>query len=243
MDSAQTLLEEVLEAHGGRARWAGIATLEAQVSASGFLFTAKRRPVLDHLWVEADAHRPHFVFRDHPHPGERAEWLGDEAVRIHDREGRVRASREHPREAFRGLRRELWWDELDLIYFAGYATWGYLTTPFLLQSPGVALERLGDSREGWVRLAATFPRDLPTHCRRQVFCFDDARRLRRLDYTAEVVGGWARAAHLCMDHRDFDGLLQVPTRRRVVPRGPGGLTLPGPTLVAIEVHALRAVPR
>lgn len=51
--------------------------------------------------------------------GERRE----EEVRILDPAGRVMASRLRPREAFRGLRRQFRWDELDFLYFGGYATW------------------------------------------------------------------------------------------------------------------------
>ena len=36
-----------------------------------------------------------------------------------------------PRAAFRSLRRQLYWDDLDFIYFGGYATWNCLLTPFL----------------------------------------------------------------------------------------------------------------
>ena len=55
------------------------------------------------------------------------------------------------------------------------------------------------------------------------------------DYTAEVVGSWARAAHLSTDFRRFGGL-RVSTVRRVYPRGPLGRPRPFPTLVAIDIH-------
>jgi hypothetical protein len=72
----------------------------------------------------------------------------------------------------------------------------------------------------------------------QTFYFDENRHLRRLDYTAEVVGRWAHAAHFCEDYRDFNGF-KAPTRRTVRPLVWGGMTLPGPTLVAIEIHDIR----
>jgi hypothetical protein len=89
-------------------------------------------------------------------------------------------------------------------------------------------------------LQVTFPTDIPTHCRKQVFYVDESRHLRRLDYTAEVVGRWAHAAHLCENYRNFGGL-KAPTRRRVRPILFGSRPLPAPTLVAIEVHNIRAV--
>jgi hypothetical protein len=90
------------------------------------------------------------------------------------------------------------------------------------------------------RVQVDFPGELPAHCTRQTFYFDETRRLRRIDYTAEVVGGWARAAHLCAGYENFEGLI-APTRRRVLPRGWGRSLLPGPELVVLEVHELRPV--
>ncbi|NTV43073.1 MAG: hypothetical protein HGA63_07210 [Syntrophobacteraceae bacterium] len=62
--------------------------------------------------------------------------------------------------------------------------------------------------------------------------------MRRLDYTAEVVGQWAHAAHFCEGYRDFGGF-KAPTRRRVRPLWWGSRPLPGPTLVALEIHDIR----
>jgi hypothetical protein len=35
--------------------------------------------------------------------------------------------------AFASLRHKLWWDRLDILYFAAYAIWTYVSTPFLLR--------------------------------------------------------------------------------------------------------------
>jgi hypothetical protein len=56
----------------------------------------------------------------------------------------------------------------------------------------------------------------------------------RLDYTAEVFGQWAKAAHYCWDHKNFSGLI-VPTRRRVFPRTSDAHPRTFPTLVWIEL--------
>jgi len=58
--------------------------------------------------------------------------------------------------------------------------------------------------------------------------------LRRFDYTPEVFGAWARAAHYCSHYANFSGLL-APTKRMVLPRTPGGRSRPWPVLVWIEV--------
>ena len=79
----------------------------------------------------------------------------------------------------------------------------------------------GDER--WRRLEVTFPPGLDTHRREQSFYFDERRFLRRHDYIAEVIGGWAHGGHLCAEHVEAGGLV-FPTRRRVKPgraRQPG----------------------
>jgi hypothetical protein len=151
----------------------------------------------------------------------------------------------HARSAFSGLsglRRNLRWDALDSTYFAGYAMWNYVTTPYLLTREGVELsqgEAWEEKGETWQRLEA-FPESIHTHSRRQTFYFDARRLLRRHDYVAEVVGGWAKAAHYCADHAQAGGLV-FPTRRWVRPIRPGNRSLPFPTMVWIELRELQVV--
>ena len=239
----QAILDTSIAAHGGAAFWRGLGGLEARLSAAGFLFLAKGRPVLRHARLWASATEPRLTFFDYPRPGWRGDWIGDEAVRILDPAGRVMARRERPRDAFRGLRRQFRWDELDFLYFGGYATWNYLVTPFIFLRPGFSFELLPPLRgpQGETsRLLATFPPDIPTHSGRQVFYFSEAGLLTRLDYTAEVVGGWAHAAHLCEGYRDFGGL-KAATKRRVWPILFGDRPMPFPNLVALDIDEIRPV--
>lgn len=233
----------ILEAHGGRALWEDTATLEAELSASGFLFRAKRRPVLNHVRITSWCHEPRFAFHDFPAPGLTGELRVNDEVRITNSTGEFIARRTAPRTCFKGLGHFFAWDDLDFIYFGGYATWNYLTTPFLFLRPGFEFELLApvEGAQGRLaRLAATFPADIPTHSRRQVFYFDEQGLLVRLDYTAEVVGGWARAAHFCEDYRDFGGL-KAATKRRVWPTFFGSAPLPFPNLVALDIDEIRPV--
>ena len=55
-------------------------------------------------------------------------------------DGHVVEERINPRAAFAGRTRQAPWDDLDLIYFVSYASWTYLTTPFLLARPDVTAE-------------------------------------------------------------------------------------------------------
>lgn len=243
-ENAMQIVHNAIEAHGGMDYWNSLEALDVEISASGFLFTAKRRPVLRHVRMRAATREARFSFFDFPKPGQTSELIGNDEVRILDSAGKIVARRENPRMAFRGLRRQFAWDDLDFIYFGGYATWNYLTAPFLLARKGFvveALDPLHGALSPLTRLLVTFPDDVPTHSRRQIFYFDDQRLLRRLDYTAEVVGGWAHAAHLCEEYRTFDRL-KAPTRRQVLPLLFGHKPMPGPTLVALEVHNISPVP-
>jgi hypothetical protein len=237
-------IREAIEAHGGLRRWSRLKALEADISAKGLLFTLKFRPVQVRVRMRAETREPRFVSYDYPAPGLHSTLIGDEEVRIENAEGEILARRTRPRRAFRGLRRNFFWDKLDFAYFGSYATWNYLTTPFLFLRRGFkfqALDPLPKMPSGWTRWRVGFPDDIPTHCRSQDFIFDENRLLRRLDYTAEVVGGWAHAAHLCEAYRDFGGFM-IPTRRRVRPLLRGPEPLAGPDLVALDIHDVRLVP-
>ncbi len=135
-----------------------------------------------------------------------------------------------------GVRRNLHWDALDTAYFAGYAFWNYLTAPLLLARDDITVteaEPWQESGQQWRRLQATFAPAIDTHCRQQTFYVDNGGLIRRHDFVAEPVGSWAKAALYCDQHREFDGLT-FPTRRRVLPRGPGGRVLSRPTLLALD---------
>ncbi len=140
--NAIKILHEVIEAHGGMAYWNSIGALDMEISARGFLFTAKRRPALNHVRMRAYTYEPRFTFFDFPQPGLTAELLANNRVQILNSQGEVIAERANPREAFHGMRRFFSWDDLDFIYSAGYATWNYLTTPFMLMRKGFTIEAL-----------------------------------------------------------------------------------------------------
>jgi hypothetical protein len=183
------------------------------------------------------------VFDPFPEPGVRGVFDRG-AARLERGDGEVIASRAEPRPAFfgrSGLRRNLRWDALDATYFAGYAMWNYLSFPALLLRPGIEVREIAPWRSRGAelrRLEVDFPEHLDTHSRRQTFYVDSRGLLVRNDYVADVVGQWARAAHLCADHVESGGLV-FPTRRRVRPIGPRKRPLPFPTMVWIRLAELR----
>ncbi|ARG59157.1 hypothetical protein PJK45_04640 [Mycobacterium kansasii] len=239
-----TLLDEALEAHGGLQRWQSAAEIHSRVRSGGLLVrTRVPGNRFEDYRITVDVQEPRTVIDPFPVDGQRGVF-DNGTVRIESHDGHVISSRANPRPAFfgrSGLRRNFRWDPLDSVYFAGYAMWNYLTTPYLLTRDGVEVDEAGTWREGgetWRRLNATFPAHIHTHSPRQSFYFDAGGRLRRHDYVAEVVGHWARAAHYCTEPVDAGGLV-FQTRRRVYPIGPGNRPLPAPTLVSMQLSDLR----
>ena len=168
----------------------------------------------------------------------RGVWTPDD-VQIHDRDGTLLARRSAPRAQFTRPLKQLRWDALDILYFAGYALWNYLSFPYLLTLPGVRLQDAPSSARGATRqLVATFDPSVPTHSAQQRFHVNDAGHLVRHDYTADVIGTWAHAAHLCLESTTAGGLHWY-TRRRVYPLLGANTVLPAPTLVWIELDEVR----
>jgi hypothetical protein len=218
-----SLLERVLDAHGGLDAWRAHEGLELRYRAGGLAFASKMRGLAMKPWhAQVRLDHPHTVLEDYPRAGERGVLDGG-TVRIGE------SARENARAAFRSPRRLVRWDDLDLLYFSGYAIWGYATFPFHLTLPGVETEQTGDRA-----LRVRYPADWPVHSREQDFHFDERGLLVRNDYTAEVIGSWARAVHLTLEHRTFDGLT-FGTRRRVHPRATDRITL-----VRIEIDEVHA---
>ena len=118
--------------------------------------------------------------------------------------------------------------------------WNYVTTPYLLTRDGIEVregEPWSEGGEVWRRLEVRFPPGMDTHSSEQTFYFDADGMLRRLDYLAEVVGGWAHAAHYCADHVEANGLV-FPTRRWVRPIGPGNRSVRFPTMVSLDLREI-----
>jgi len=158
-------------------------------------------------------------------------------VRLERPEGVVIRERARARDSFPFGRRLVAWDSLDLTYFLGYALWNYLTLPALLLRDDINWQE----RPGSI-LEAEFPPNLPTHCARQTFRFDPVTGLLlRLEYTAEIFGPFAHAAHLVTAHDECDGV-KFPSGRRVVPH-PRDTVLARLPLIWAELSDVRMVPR
>ena len=97
--------------------------------------------------------------------------------------------------------------------FISYATWHYLTEPFLFTYRGVQTEEIAPWAEHgqiWRGLRVTFPAWLATHNRRQLSYFDGTGMQRRMDCQPEV-NGFAPTAHYTYAERTFDGIVVPPS--------------------------------
>jgi len=226
--------EKAVSAYGGADRWKKARNIEAEVSVRGLAFTLKWRPffrrALIHMAVDRPFSRLTPIGRDGNITGVRDG--GD--VRLEDAGGTIIAERKDARTYFPGGRRLWFWDDLDMAYFANYAFWNYFTLPRLLMNSDI------EWREKSAGLMeAVFPESLPTHNRVQEFRFDTATGLLvQHNYTAEIISGLAKAAHVVAAHAGEDGLV-YPSARRVTPRTKQGRALGGPVLIDITVHSFR----
>lgn len=229
-----------MEAYGGWERWQQIKSIRARIHTWGWALRFKWRPrIFADIQVQIFPEQPYLTMRPFP----RAPFSGAfhrQKVWIEDASGKLQAERLDPRRYFSHWRRKFYWDDLDCLYFGSYALWNYLTQPFLLHHPEVRLTELKPWNEGgrsWHRLHARFPNTIPTHNRDQVFYFDENGLIVRHDYTAEVFGSWAKAAHFSMDFQECDGMV-FPTQRRVWPRKKDNQPMRAITLVGLEISDL-----
>lgn len=219
-----------LDAYGGEALWRQARSVRAAVSASGLAFSLKGRSPFRGIGVTCDARTP--IARLSPVDDSGAVGIlhgGD--VILENPQGREIGRRENARAYFPYGRRLFRWDSLDQTYFAGYAFWNYLCFPALLLREDIRWQE-----EGPGRLLASFPGSIPTHSSVQEFLFETSTGfLRQHNYTAEVMGGWARAAHVVVEHGDWNGI-PYPSHRVVTPRRKDGTPSGWPVLIDLFVH-------
>jgi hypothetical protein len=232
-----TLLKSAVEARGGWARWREVSTLTAHVSVGGGTLALKGwSGALDDTRFSIDPHRQRTEIQPFGEPGQRGVFEPDRTM-LRGADGQPLESRDHPRQAFAGHGLATPWDAHHLLYFAGYAMWTYLTTPFLFGMPGFQMEELAPWHEGgetWRRLKVRFPAATPSHSPVQTFYFGADGLLRRHDYSVDVIGGTS-SANYASDHRNFGGLV-FPTRRRVYTIGADNLPLRDRVILSIDFH-------
>ncbi len=220
-----SLINNVIEAHGGMKLWSQVERLIVNLRVGGNLLAMKCKwPGSRKLRVEVETNRICIRLSPYPESGYRGVFDG-KMVRVENEEGVIIKERQISLDAECRTSRLWIWDDLDLLYFLGYALWNYSLTPFYFLWPGFEVEEgeAWTNKDGsrWQTLRVTYPEAFPTHSRRQTFYFDQRHWLRRLDYTAYVFFDWTHGAHYCFDHRSFNDLV-LPTHRVVFPRMSSG---------------------
>ena len=230
------LAKRVLDLYGGEEIWSNGKYIEAEVSAKGWAFVLKGRPYFVHAKLWMMVNKPFCKIT----PIGKIQGIGGVLdggdVWLENPQGEILAKRENPRSYFCLGRRLLYWDNLDMAYFANYAFWNYFTFPALLMRKEIVWEEKNERN-----LQATFPDSIPTHSKTQTFHFDETTGLlSQHDYTADIISKYATAANVIVKHEEQNGLL-IPSLRRVTPRARNGKPLEQPVLIEIEVHDFKLI--
>jgi hypothetical protein len=230
------LAKFAMDAHGGLARWRQLKTVSARLLVGGVMWGLKGKDgILNDVHVAVDLRKEWASHWPFIKPNQHTSFQPDR-IAIETRDGQVVQERFNPRESFKEHTLDTPWDELQLAYFAGYAMWTYLNTPFLFALPGVETEEIQlwqENGEVWRRLKVTFPSSIATHSAVQTFYFDQTGLLKRHDYEVDISGG-TPALHYVSEFKEFSGVM-VPTKRRVFGRQPDGKAAPDPLVVSIDL--------
>ena len=234
------LLTDVLDAHGGLENWAKVTRITAEMSLGGPFWAARGWPdVYSKQTVTIDPHREHITLAPFTAPNRMSVLdLDTESVAIATPDGTVVEERINPRQSFPAAFVDINtpWDAIQVAYFTSAAVWNYLTAPFVFTQPGVEAGEVApwsEDDQSWRRLAVKFPRTIANHNADQVFYYDDALMLRRMDYSPDVTGK-PPVAHYTYDHKTFDGFV-FPTRRRVYLHDANGVASQDFTPITIDL--------
>ena len=220
-----------LQAYGGEAVWRDAVTVEGMVTVGGLLFQLKGVNIPPHAKITVDAHRPHTVIDPVDESGDTG-VLDGFSVTILSPNGSVLEQRADARAHLQNASVSTKWDRLNLVYFLGYAFWGYFSLPSQLTRPDIEWTELSDGL-----LQADYGTELPVHSRFQRFWFDKKTGLlRRNDYTPVAAARDARAAHVIFEHGMSNGI-PYPSKRRVkMSLAQYGWVLPFPDFITIDVE-------
>jgi hypothetical protein len=217
----QELIKSSIEAHGGLDRWNPLRRISATFVPGGIGFKQRGQEAFTQMptRVTVDIREQKTIFGPFLAPGQCGIFVPDRAA-VETVDGTVLEELKNPRPSFKSMPAGTPWSAAQLVYFAGYAMWMYLTVPFSLLRDGIECEEVEpwvEDGETWRALKVTFPKSYVTHSSEQTVYFDGNGLIRRHDYTAEVSGD-VKVAHYLNDHQTFDGIV-FPSRRRVYLRG------------------------
>jgi len=223
-----------LKAYGGAAVWQAAVSVDSTVTVGGLLFQLKGLGIPPHARITVDLERPHTVIDPVDPSGDRG-ILDGFSVMIVAPSGKVLEQRADAREHLQNASVSTKWDRLNLVYFLGYAVWGYYTLPYQLTRADITWTELADGV-----LQADYATTLPVHSRIQRFWFDRSTGLlRRNDYTPVAAARDAQAAHVVFEHKVSNGIPYASKRRVKISLRQYGWALPFPDFITIDVESWR----
>lgn len=185
------LLDSVIEAHGGLARWRSVTDFVTDIDVRGTLCE------LSGWRGMVPQSRLLFSLRDQrgvillPNDGGRI-MTDPDRISLFDSHGVELASQLRPRHTLllKGVGAE--WDVLQTAHFMATVIRQIAAGPFLYSMPGFSTEELSPWIEGnevWRALKVSYPPDLEVPFRSQVAYYGKDGLLRRIRSNSEVQGG------------------------------------------------------
>lgn len=220
-----------LKAYGGETVWKAATVVESTVTVAGLLFQLKGINIPAHAQITIDVHRPLTVIQPVDAAGDTGVLDGFK-VMIVSPTGTVLEQRSDAREHLQNASLTTKWDRLNLVYFLGYAFWGYYSLPYQLTRPDIQWTELSDGV-----LQADYGTSLPVHSRIQRFWFDKKTGLlKRNDYTPVAASSTARAANVVFEHGVSHRIAYTSKRRVKMSLSQHGWVLPFPDFITIDVE-------
>src|SRR5207302_1604391 len=218
-----------LKAYGGEAVWKNATTVESTVTVGGLLFQLKGAGIPPHAKITVAVQHPHTVIAPVDAAGDIG-LLDGFTVMIISPEGRILETRADARDHLHNASVSDRWDRLNLLYFLGYAFWGYFTLPNQLLRTDIQWTELADGE-----LQADYGTSLPVHSRIQRFWFEKTTGLlRRNDYTPVAAAADARVANVVFEHGVSNGIPYTSKRRVKLTPAEYGWVLPFPDFITID---------
>lgn len=233
------LLNDIIDAHGGKNRWNQFSKIEAQIVSGGKLFEMKGVPQDPTpremtVWL----HEEKASLYPFGGPDQRSVFSADR-IAIEKLDGKLVTERLGTAGEMIDHLKDVKWDPLDRAYFNGYALWLYLTTPFFMLLPGMKITEIDPIQEAdeiWRGLSVEFPSHIATHSATQNFYFGKDNLIRRHDYHLDADNFYA--AQYISELKNVQGIL-VASKRRAYRKDANGKPLPDELMVKIDLSNFR----
>ncbi|RDC54691.1 hypothetical protein DU508_20965 [Pedobacter chinensis] len=235
----KTVLNKIIEAHGGESRWRKLSKVQFDIVSSGKLFDMQGFPQDLSPRKMVELHKQHASMRPFGAPNQKTNFNA-KRIAIETLEGEVLFERTGNASEIHQHMTNGNWDALDRAYFNGYALWTYLTSPFLLLMDGFEvteinpLEINGEICRG---ITVQFPQYIASHSSTQQFYFGSDFLLKRHDYFIDVAGNF-HAAQLLLNYVETDGI-KLPAKRRAYKKTADNQPAKEDLMVAIDISNIK----